>query len=145
VFAVVTGRLDLDPDSAVFTKAPVRPVIVTTEAAPRERLVALGRVADIVVAGDTELDAPAALALLTARGLRRVHCEGGPHLFGTLLASDLVDEFSLTLGNTVEGGPAGRIVAGELPGPREFELASILRAEDTLLLRYLRKGSPRSI
>src|SRR6185503_16605218 len=29
VFAIVSGTLELNPDSAVFTKAPVKPIVVT--------------------------------------------------------------------------------------------------------------------
>ncbi len=37
VFALVSGRLDLDPASPVFTEAPVRPLVLTVGSAPAER------------------------------------------------------------------------------------------------------------
>jgi len=43
------------------------------------------------------------------RGLHRVLCEGGPHLFGSLLGADAADELCLTLAPTLAGGAAGRI------------------------------------
>ena len=46
--AIVSGSLDLDPDSALFRDAPVRPLLLTSAAAPAERRAALERVADVV-------------------------------------------------------------------------------------------------
>jgi diaminohydroxyphosphoribosylaminopyrimidine deaminase/5-amino-6-(5-phosphoribosylamino)uracil reductase len=41
------------------------------------------------------LDLAAVLALLGARGLTRVLCEGGPHLAAALIGRDLADEVVL--------------------------------------------------
>ena len=136
-FAIVTSRLDLDPDSPIFTSAPVRPVIVTMASAPRKAFDALCRVADVIEAGEDELDAKAAVAALADRGLARIHCEGGPSLFASLLAADVVDELCLTVSPLLTAGAAGRITAGDIPKPRAMSLAGLLRSESTLLLRYL--------
>jgi riboflavin biosynthesis pyrimidine reductase len=138
VFAIVSRALDLDPASRVFADAPVRPVVVTVETSPRERRAALAEVADVLICGEVDLDARAAVDALAARGLRQAHCEGGPSLFGSLLAADVVDELSLTVSPQLEGGDAGRIVRGTLPSERAMRLASVLTADDTLLLRYQR-------
>jgi riboflavin biosynthesis pyrimidine reductase len=137
-FAIVSARLDLDPTSRIFTDAPVRPIVVTTAASPADRRGALADVADILVAGDGSLDAAAVAAALTERGLGRILCEGGPSLFGTLLAADVVDELCLTLSPRLEAGNAPRIANGALPSARGLALAGVLESEDTLLLRYLR-------
>jgi riboflavin-specific deaminase-like protein len=139
VFAIVSRTLNLDPASRVFTDAPVRPVVLTVETSPQARRTALAEVADVLVCGDVDLDARAAVDALAARGLRQVHCEGGPSLFGSLLAADVVDELSLTLSPLIEGGDAIRIVDGQLPHNRAMRLASLLTAGDTLLLRYHRE------
>ncbi len=138
VFAIVSARLDLDASSPIFTDAPQRAVVVTVGSAPAGRRAAMSRVADVLVCGDSELDPAAMLHELADRGLRRVHNEGGPTLFGALLAADVVDELSLTVSPLLEGGGAGRIVAGTLPEGRRLALASILKSDDTLLLRYRR-------
>jgi riboflavin-specific deaminase-like protein len=138
VFVIVSGTLNLDPASGVFTDAPVRPVIVTTELAPPARRSALSAVADVIVCGTDELDAAAMVDELASRGLAHVHSEGGPTLFGALLVADVVDELSITVSPLLEGGDAGRIVAGTLADPRGLRLASILKSDDTLLLRYER-------
>lgn len=137
-FAIVSGRLDLDPSSAIFTDAPVRPIVVTIERAPAERRRALEAVADVIVAGDGELDAAAAVGELNRRGLAQVHCEGGPTLFGSLLAADVVDELCLTLSPQLEAGDARRIANGTLPESRGLSLARVLRSDSTLLLGYAR-------
>jgi riboflavin biosynthesis pyrimidine reductase len=141
VFAIVSGRLDLDPRSRIFTDAPVRPIVVTTASSPTDKRESLGEVADIILAGDDELDARLMLSELTGRGLLRVHNEGGPSLFGTLLAADVVDELSITVSPVIEGGDAARIVSGDLPEVRRLRLAGVLASESTLLLRYERDRS----
>ena len=136
VFAIVSGSLDLDPASRIFTEAPVRPIVVTTETA--EGADAFADVADVIVAGTQHADLPAMLAALTERGLVRVLCEGGPSLFGSLLAVDRVDELYLTVAPRLEAGDARRIASGDIPQPRHLGLLTVLRSGDTLLLTYAR-------
>ena len=139
VLALVSARLDLDPASAVFTVAPVRPVIYTVASADPARRDALAEVADVVVVGAAELDPVAVRADLAARGLRRIHAEGGPGVFGSFLAAGVVDELCLTLAPTLEAGSAERIARTEHAVPTGMRLAGILRsADDELLLRYRR-------
>ncbi|MFD1504535.1 pyrimidine reductase family protein [Georgenia yuyongxinii] len=136
--AIVSARLDLDPESPVFTQAPSRPLVLTHAGAPPWRRRALAAVADIVVCGRDAVDPARAVAELTRRGLHQVLCEGGPHLLGTLIAADLVDELCLTLSPVLEGGRAGRISAGGAQATRAMRLAHVLTAGDMLMLRYLR-------
>jgi riboflavin-specific deaminase-like protein len=138
VFAIVSGRLDLDPKSRIFTEAPVRAIVVTTSASSTEKRAALAEVADVIVCGDETLDAAAVIAALAVRGLPQVHCEGGPSLFGALSAAGAVDELCLTLSPALVGGDATRILTGGLPddAPLKLSLAHVLRSSDALLLRY---------
>ncbi|WP_433274506.1 pyrimidine reductase family protein [Actinosynnema sp. CS-041913] len=141
--AVVTARCSIEPTSPLLTDTSVPPIILTTSSAPvsrRDALAAAG--ADVVVAGEDAVDLRAALRALDSRGLRRVDCEGGPTLFGALIADDLVDVLCVTFAPLLTGGDAGRIAVGPLPAaPRDLELASILRYESALLLRYVRAGA----
>ncbi|HEY4266658.1 MAG TPA: pyrimidine reductase family protein [Galbitalea sp.] len=137
-FAIVSGTLNLDPKSTIFTKSPVRPIIVTTASAPASRRELLEHLADVVVCGGDTVDPAVAVDALADRGLTRIHCEGGPQLFGSLLAADVVDEVCLTISPQFVGGDAVRIVNRDLPALRGFTLAGILRSDNTLLLRYLR-------
>lgn len=142
VFALVSGALDLDPGSPIFTEAPVRPLVYTRGGGIGEstlhadRLAALETVADVVVVGETGMDVGLLRADLRARGLDRVHCEGGPTLFAALLEAGAVDELCLTQAPTVEAGLAGRITRGTAVVPTAMELAGVLRCGDELLLRY---------
>ena len=109
--AVVSGRLALNPQMAAFEKAPVRPIIFTHAHAPVQKSQELSGVADVIACGEETLDPRAMLACLAKRGLRQVLCEGGPHLLGTLIEADCVDELCLTLSPVLENGSAGRITA----------------------------------
>jgi riboflavin biosynthesis pyrimidine reductase len=141
VLAIVSGALGLDPASRIFMEAPVRPIVITTGTSPAAKRQALAEVADVIVAGDDALDAAALVSALADRGLGRIHCEGGPTLFGTLLAADVVDELCLTVSPLLEAGDARRIARLELPAARALTLAGVLTAESALLLRYLvRRG-----
>jgi riboflavin biosynthesis pyrimidine reductase len=142
VFAIVSAGLDLDPAHRIFTDAPVRPIVVTVDAAPADRRDALAGVADVLVAGESHVDTERMLALLSERGLPQVHSEGGPHLFADFLRADTVDEVCLTISPFAEGPGAGRIVAGSPTGvQRPMELAHSLSSEGTLLLRYVRANT----
>ncbi len=138
VFALVSRRLDLDPGSAVFADAPMRPVVYTVTAADAERRAALSEVADVVDAGQTEVDLTAMKQDLASRGLARIHSEGGPTLFGALIAQGVVDELCVTAAPTLESGDAPRIAVGSPSCPTDMALAAVLRAGDELLLRYTR-------
>ena len=145
VFAIVSNRLDLDPSSRIFTEAPVRPIVVTTDSAPRDRRDALAAVADLVIAGDSQLDPAVLVASLAERGLTQQHCEGGPSLFGTLAAAGVVDELCLTLSPHLVAGDAGRIISGAVGGPRELTLGHVLASGDSLLLRYELRSAQAAI
>jgi riboflavin biosynthesis pyrimidine reductase len=90
------------------------------------------------VAGDERVDLAAAVAELAERGLTRVLCEGGPTLFGALLAAGLVDELCLTVSTLLTGPGTGRIVAGPVlaGAPYQVALVHALEENGALLLRY---------
>ena len=136
--AIVSGRLDLDPAHPVFAAAATRPIVITHAQAPADRRAALAAVADVLVCGEASVDHALLVRTLTARGYPQVLCEGGPSLFGSLLAADAVDELCLTLAPLLESGRAPRIAAAPEASPRRMHLAHALPAGDTLLLRYLR-------
>lgn len=111
--AVVTGSLDLDPDGEFFRAAPVRPWVIASERAVAdrpERAAALAELADVLTAGVRDVEPRELLALLAGRGVRVVHCEGGPTLFGALAAAGAVDELLLTLSSLLAGGAGPRLL-----------------------------------
>lgn len=144
VFAIVSGSLSLDPESRVFTEAPVRPVVLTSAAqAGSDRASALAGVADVVACSGPDdpdtVDTARVRDALVTRGLRAIHCEGGPSFLGALVAADLVDELTLTIDPTLEGGDGPRIATGSSPELRRMRPAHVLRgADDVLLTRWVR-------
>jgi 5-amino-6-(5-phosphoribosylamino)uracil reductase len=139
--AVVTRFADLDPGLDVFTRNVVAPIIVTSRAAPKERLAALDVAgADVVIIDDYDIPPSRVLEELSRRGLRRVLCEGGTQLFSSLLTADAVDELCLTLTPILVSGDASRLSYGPTPltAPARMRLASVLLSHDALLLRYQR-------
>ena len=135
---VISRRLDLSPTQGAFAKAPRRPIILTTEDAPPDRVTALSVVADVVAFGRGSVDLAACLADLRERGIATILSEGGPQLFGSLTAADLVDEVCLTVSPLLAGAGAGRITAGPPSEVRDLVLHHILYAENAILLRYAR-------
>lgn len=134
---VVSGSLRLNPAQACFADAPVRPLVLTRDGV--EPPPGLPEVADLVRCGPERVDLAAGLAELRRRGLAQLLCEGGPYLFGTLTAADLVDELCLTVAPLLAGGGPGRITTGGGGPPRPLPLRHVLAADDgVLMLRYAR-------
>lgn len=152
--AIVSGTLNLDASLEVFTRAPVRPLVLTLESAPQERREALGGVADVVNVGGEALDVERLIAELSRRGFKNIHSEGGPTLLGSFAAANKVDELNLTVSPLLVGGAAGRIAHGPhgagsgsegsgaaAEAARTMELARILKADSMLFLRYVRPAT----
>jgi riboflavin biosynthesis pyrimidine reductase len=145
--AVVTRRLDLDPDSPLITAAPAhaRTIVITTSSAPATRRDEVARHAEVIIAGQDTVDLATAVAALAERGHRRMLAEGGPHLLAQLAGAGLLDELCLTIGPLMAGPGAPRIVAGA-PGtgpatPLPLTLAHVLEDDGFLLCRYIRKDN----
>jgi riboflavin biosynthesis pyrimidine reductase len=142
--AVVSRSLGLDWDSPFFAAPLARPIVVTVAQAPADRLARAAEVADVVVAGDRDVDLAAAVAALGERGWGAVLAEGGPSLNGQLATAGLLDELCLTLSPTLAGGGAKRILDGPpLPGAAGLRLCSVCEQDGFLFLRY-RPGGRRA-
>ena len=144
--AVVTSRLDLDPDDPLITAAPphARTIVITTAQAPAGRRAELARHADIIVAGEETVDLRASVDALADRGHRRLLTEGGPHLLAQLAGAGLLDELCLTIGPLMAGPGVNRIVAGAPAQPVPLALAHVLEDDGFLLCRYTRKELSRT-
>ncbi|MFK4730884.1 pyrimidine reductase family protein [Agromyces mediolanus] len=136
--AVVSAALDLDPRDPVFAEAEGRPLVLTHAASDPVRRAALAEVADLVDCGADRVEAALVRDALAERGLPQILCEGGPHLFGTLIDADLADELCLSLSPLLVSGSAGRIAQGLSQHARRMRLVHALPAGDLLLLRYAR-------
>ncbi len=143
--AIVSLHLDLDPASRLLAESPphARTIVITGGGSPPDRRAELARHADVIVAGDEDVDLKTAVKELAERGYQRILAEGGPHLLAQLLAADLLDELCLTVAPLMTGPAAGRIVAGSpAPGrPLPLALAHVIEADDFLLCRYVRKDN----
>lgn len=137
--AVVSSALDLDPGHPFFAEAVTRPIVVTHAASDPGRRAALAEVADVLVCGATAVDPLAMRDALAAAGLPQILCEGGPHLFASLVEADAVDELCLSLSPLLVSGDAGRITAGGHEHARRMRLVHAIPARDLLLLRYARE------
>ncbi len=136
--AVVTANVSLDPSARLFSDPDQVPLIYTVDRAPEDRLDALRAVAEIVRVGAVSVDLRAVLADLAARGARCVVCEGGPSLNGQLLAAGLVDEWCLTTGPLLAGGPSARAARGdEFVAPLPVHLDRLLSDGRDLIARYV--------
>ena len=137
-----TGELpDGHPLVADHDAAPIVIVAAADEAQARAALspTPAGGAIDWLVAGEATLDWRAALDGLTARGLPRISCEGGPRINAALLEAGLVDEAFVTIAPALVGGDGMRLTHGDAPARRhDLTLVSALVHGDELLLRYRR-------
>jgi riboflavin biosynthesis pyrimidine reductase len=144
---IVTGSGDLRLGRRGLDDPSV-PIVLATTTAGARRLAGsdLPSHARIEVAGSGDGLSAAEIATVLARvGGRVVLSEGGPHLYGNLVAGDLVDELFLTVAPQIVGRGRDRLgmVEGiELPpdDARWQELASVRRDGNHLFLRYRRRA-----
>lgn len=144
VIAVVSRSLALDLDDPLYAAPHERTIVITCGSSDAEARRRTAEVADVVVAGDHDVDLRAALDALHERGLHRVHAEGGPTLLADLAAADLLDELLLTVspvlagGSYADGTDVPRILAGApLAGaPRAMRLEHLLEDDGSLFLRW---------
>lgn len=137
--AVLTRSLELDLTAPVFTEATARPLLFVAGTAPAERRDEAASVADVVVAGQTDVDVSLVVSELARMGLPRILSEGGPHVLASMYADDLVDELCLAIAPMVTAGAGLRITAGPALAPaRSMRLAHVLEHEGSLFLRYSR-------
>jgi riboflavin biosynthesis pyrimidine reductase len=124
--AVVSRSLDIDER----VLAGSRPLVITCAAADTS-----GIDAEVIVAGDTEVDIAAALDALAEQGLHRVLCEGGPTLLGSVVASGRLTELCLTSSPLLAGAGPGLLPLGLLV-PLRLQLAHLLEDGGVVISRY---------
>ncbi len=137
--AIVTARVDLDLESALFTDDHSRPLVLTTTDADPDRVAATAAVCEVRRFGTGTVDLRAALASLADDGAAVVVAEGGPSLNGSLADADVVDELCLSTGPVLAGGDSRRIVSGAAPRHDRYRLASLLTEDDLLFSRWVRR------
>jgi riboflavin biosynthesis pyrimidine reductase len=137
--ALVTRTLGLNLASPLFTETPpdARTIVITCAASDADMRAEAAKVADVIVAGDDSVDLGQVRRELDDRGLGRVLCEGGPHLFTDLAAAGLVDELCLSFSPKLAGPGASRITAGSPLDARPLTLRQVIAGDDGFLFfRY---------
>ena len=135
--AVVSRACQLDWNAPFFTSARERPLVITVLGADADDRARAAEVADVVVAGERDVDLAEALRALGKRGAETVLAEGGPTLNGALARAGVLDELCVTLAPRLASGDAKRILAGStLEELEPLALLSICEEDDYLFLRY---------
>lgn len=101
---VVDSKASIPLTADLFKKGTGKRIIVISKAAPIERVEALKEKADIIVAGDAEVDLSEMAAELKKRGINRLMVEGGATLNWAMTRAGLVDQISVFVGNLIIGG-----------------------------------------
>jgi riboflavin-specific deaminase-like protein len=135
--AVVTGRLDLDPEARLFSDSENPTLVITGPEADQERRRALAEVAEVVVLEELSVE-----GVVEHLGKSEVIlCEGGPGLNSQLAAARLIDEVNLTVAPTMVGGVSKRIIEGvPVDSPLDLDLDRIVGGDRSLFFRYLSRN-----
>jgi riboflavin biosynthesis pyrimidine reductase len=135
---IVTARGELDPSQRALQ---VGALVLTTMAAAPQLRKALPLASEVRAISDGEsIGVDAIFDLLKSEGYRTILTEGGPHLFGQLVARNRVNELFLTVSPKLVGEQDrsfGLIRGVEFD--RTFKGARLLsarRADSYLFLRY---------
>ena len=135
LLVIVSGRLDLPWDAAVFTEGAGRILIFTAsdEELPKTKT------AVEVVRHEGRVDLPEALAhLRREHDVKALLCEGGAILHAELLKSNCVDEIFVAHAPKIAGGRGPGLADGLDPEVRQLEVVSLLSEPATgeLFARY---------
>ena len=151
VRAVVSRRLDLDPDSRLGRSAGAVPVwLIHGAAAPEAQRSAWASVgARLIEVGGPRgsvMPLDAVLRALGEGGINAVLVEGGGSLAAGLLAADLVDEiaaFTAGLALGAEGRPGiGALGLDALAAAPRFRLSDVRQVGTDVLHRWTRPAAP---
>jgi riboflavin biosynthesis pyrimidine reductase len=144
--AIVTGSggIDLSHPGLRDPRVPIR-ILAGGAAAERLRGEPLPGHVAVEALADARPSAAQLVRSLADAGARLILCEGGPHLFGELLAAQLVDELFVTVAPQVAGRDRRLhperlgLVEGLAFDPSAapwWRLVSLRRAASHLFLRY---------
>lgn len=143
VFLSLKG--DLPPDAAVFG-ADVDVVIATTRlgAETARNLKPAAAKVEVLELGDDVVDIVRLMTMLRSDyGIERLLCEGGPRVYGSLLAAGQVDDEFITLcpimiGDSPDGPHCPSLIEGVRFAPGrapQSHIAGLRRADNHLFLR----------
>jgi diaminohydroxyphosphoribosylaminopyrimidine deaminase / 5-amino-6-(5-phosphoribosylamino)uracil reductase len=128
-----TGRVE--PTGPLFDVTLAPTLVVTTDAAPPERVdawQAAGAKVDVVAPAPSGVDLAETLTVLAGHGVLQALVEGGATLHGALWAAGLVDRLVVYVGPTLLGADAHPALA--TPGPVTIGDAARLTLTDVTAL-----------
>jgi riboflavin biosynthesis pyrimidine reductase len=135
--AVISRRLDLDPDGPLFGDAVARTIVLTCADAPADRRDRLAAHADVLDVGTDRVDVGRAVDALAELGHRRIVCEGGPTVLAQLAGAGRLNELCVTTSPLLAGGAAARLLNGPaLVPPTALRLVHLLEEDGVLFARY---------
>lgn len=116
-------------------------VISNTGACPSETYICVttekgsnrAQAKEVIVAGESSVDLPLAVAALRERGYSKLLCEGGAVLLSSMLGQHLIDDLFLTFSPMIVGNSSSRL---SLPSPEAFSLVHLLEDSGYLFTRY---------
>jgi riboflavin biosynthesis pyrimidine reductase len=127
--------------SRLFSDPAQPPIVVTcAHAAAARDDPGDGGGRQVLVAGEDSVDLARAVALLRARGMHRILCEGGPTVLDELVEADAVDEICVTLAPKLAASqPIGnRLTPSPLPAPVAMRLEHALVCDGYVFMKYRR-------
>jgi len=146
---IVSGYGSIDPDAEIFKHRSSPILILTSQRAGERRLKKLRELAEVKICGEKEIDFQLALQWLrTEWNVKRLLCEGGGELSGTLFHAGLVDEIHLTISPKIFGGRSAPTIAdGEgfekLALATPLKITSLKRVDDELFLVFKTCRDPK--
>ena len=141
---ILTGHGELNPSARALQEGAL--VMTTRGAAARLKNTAPASTEVRAISAGDRLEVSTVLEVLRADGHRSILTEGGPQLFGEMVASGLVDELFLTVSPTLIGHAAEESFGIMHRGTSHRHLTwsrllSVRRHESHLFLRYALKES----
>ncbi|MDL9936410.1 pyrimidine reductase family protein [Gordonia sp. ABSL1-1] len=139
--ALLSRTLSIPADYPPLTNPDT--VVLTCRNAPEDQRRAFTDLGvTLVDCGEEEVDPTIVADVCAERGWRRVLCEGGPTLFGSLITADLVDELCLTTSPHLVAGNASRIAHDLATNVmRPMRTATVLTDDDGFVYtRWVRGG-----
>jgi 2,5-diamino-6-(ribosylamino)-4(3H)-pyrimidinone 5'-phosphate reductase len=146
---IVSGSGSVDTGAKIFRHGSSPIIILTTRRAGERRLERLRSVAEVKICGEKEINFRAAFRWLRREhGVRRLVCEGGGEVHGTLIRAGLIDELHLTISPKIFGGRTAPTIAdgrgvASLAEATPVELKSQRRVGDELFLVFRLAGKKR--
>lgn len=146
---VVDSKARIPLTADIFKKGAGKRIVVVSKAATADKVEALKEKADVMVAGDHEVDLEEMARELKKRGIDRLMVEGGATLNWAMARAGLVDEISVFVGNIIIGGrEAPTFMDGEGISDRaeaiELELLKHERTDEGIVLTWrVRSSSSR--